>query len=183
MIGTAWFLWHSHNLLLNALSSCWHLNLGCQIYILCSLVCIVCQMIYKLLLLYVIILISTINVTVSDRLSGVIGHYWHFLHSMQSRVYVTVGCLSAGRSVCSISWKQQQCAAGLLLSTGTCSKCRLISASAALQILIDIWCRRRHSAANVGSIMMRGVRTDLCCITRSLSLFVGSGARRRWETC
>jgi len=181
MIGTAWFLWHSHNLLLNALSSCWHLNLGCQIYILCSLVCIVCQMIYKLLLLYVIILLSTINVTVCGRLSGVIGHYWHFLHSMQSRVYVTVGCLSAGRSVCYISWKQQQCAAGLLLSTGTCSRCRLISVSAALQILIDIWCR--CSAANVGSVMLRGVQTDLCCITRSLSLFVGSGAQRHWETC
>ena len=42
--------------------------------------------------------------------------YWCYLHSMRSRVCVTIGCPPVYPSVCLVDWQQRQRAAGLLLS-------------------------------------------------------------------
>jgi len=91
-------------------------------------------------------------------------------------VYVTIGCPSVRPSVCSsvslrlsvcgVDRQQQRRAAGLLQSAGAGSRYRSIATGAAYRLSID--CRRRRSAANAGSVMLRAEdrgSTQTCYLT------------------
>jgi len=85
---------------------------------------------------------SEVVVSIYPQSVKVFNNFYRCLHSMRSRVYVTVGC----PSLCPIDRQQQRRPASLLLSVMQAGD-------------IDRWlrarCRRQRSAANASSVVLR----------------------------